>query len=78
MSWVKAIYFQNRKVYGYRRVTLALRRQDGVQINHKAVYSLMRKLGLRSVARKRKVYKRFEQIPHLHCYPDLLQRDFSS
>jgi putative transposase len=78
MDWVKAIYFQNRKVYGYRRVTQALCRQDGVRINHKAVYRLMRKLGLRSVARKRKVYKRFEQIPHLHRYPNLLQRNFSA
>ena len=78
MDWVKAIYFQNRKVYGYRRVTQALRRQYGVRINHKAIYRLMRKLGLRSVARKRKVYQRFEQIPHLHRYPNLLQRNFSA
>lgn len=78
MDWVKAAYLQNRKVYGYRRVTQALHRQYGVIINHKAVYRLMRKLGLRSVARKRKVYKRLEQIPHLHRYPNLFQRNFSA
>ena len=78
LDWVKRVYEQNRKVYGYRRVTQALRRQYGILLNHKAVYRLMRKLGLRSVARKRKVYKRFEQIPHLHRYPNLLQRNFSA
>lgn len=78
MDWVKAVYLQNRKVYGYRRVTQALRRNYGISINHKAVYRLMRRLGLRSVARKRKVYKRWEQIPHLHFYPNLLQRNFSA
>jgi transposase InsO family protein len=78
LDWVKAAYEQNRRVYGYRRITAALRRTPGLQINHKAVYRLMRKLGLRSVARKRRIYKRIEQIPHLHRYPDLLQRDFSA
>lgn len=78
LEWVKRVYGQNRKVYGYRRVTQALRRQYGVTINHKAVYRLMRKLGLRSVARKRKIYKRIAQIPHLHRYPNLLQRNFSA
>jgi putative transposase len=78
LEWIKRVYEQNRKVYGYRRVTQALRRQSGVAINHKAVYRLMRKLGLRSVARKRKIYKRIDQIPHLHRYPNLLQRNFSA
>lgn len=78
MDWVKNVYLQNRKVYGYRRMTQALWQTYGVKLNHKTVYRLMRKLGLRSVARKRKVYKRFEQIPHLHRYPNLLQRNFSA
>src|SRR5262245_4921775 len=78
LDWVKRVYEQNRKIYGYRRVTEALRRTYGIPLNHKAVYRLMRKQGLRSVARKRKVYKRLEQIPHLHRYPNLLQRNFSA
>lgn len=78
MDRVKSVYLQNRRVYGYRRVTQALRQTYGVKLNHKAVYRLMCKLGLRSVARKRKVYKRFEQIPQLHRYPNLLQRNFSA
>ncbi len=78
MSQVARVYEQSRRVYGYRRVTEALRRQSDVALNHKTVYRLMRKMGLRSVARKRKVYKRLEQLPRLHSYPDLLQRNFSA
>jgi transposase len=51
MDWVKTVYLQNRRVYDYRRVTHALRQVYGVKLNHKAVYRLMRKLGVRSVAR---------------------------
>ena len=78
MARVKSVYLQNRRVYGYRRVTQALWQTYGVKLNHKTVYRLMRKLGLRSVARKRKVYKHLEQIPHIHRYPNLLQRNFSA
>jgi hypothetical protein len=38
----------------------------------------MQQMGLRSVARKRKVYKRLEEIAHYHHYPNLLQRNFSA
>jgi putative transposase len=78
MDWVRAVYQQNRGVYGYRRVTLALWRKSGLKINHKAVLRLMQKLGLRSVARKRKVYKRLDEISHYHRYPNLLERNFSA
>lgn len=78
MARVKSVYLQNRRVYGYRRVTQALWQTYGLKLNHKTVYRLMRKLGLHSVARKRKVYKHLEQIPHLHRYPNLLQRNFSA
>lgn len=78
MELVRAIYQQNRCVYGYRRVTQALRRKYGLKINTKAVLRLMRKLGLRSIARQRKVYKRSEQKTHFHRYPNWLQRDFSA
>ncbi|WP_415805445.1 IS3 family transposase, partial [Klebsiella africana] len=36
--------------YGYRRITLALRKQ-GLRINHKTVQRLMAELSLRSVIR---------------------------
>lgn len=78
MNLVSAVYRQNRCVYGYRRVQQVLNRRYGLSINHKAVLRLMRKLGLRSVARKRKVYKPLEEMARHHRYPNLLQGDFSA
>jgi HTH-like domain len=57
-AWIKLVYQENQRIYGYRRVTQALRGSFGVKINHKTVLRLMQKMGLRCVARKRKVYKR--------------------
>ena len=47
-----------------------------MKINHKTVLRLIQKMGLRAVARKRKVYMRLEEIVPYHHYPNLLQRDF--
>ncbi len=76
MDWIRLVYQENRRIYGYRRVTQALRCSFGVKINLKTVLRLMQKMGLRSVARKRKVYKRLEEIAHYHHYPNLLSEIF--
>lgn len=39
--------------FGYLRMTVALRR-EGILVNHKKVYRLMKKLGIRSVIRKKR------------------------
>ncbi|HCR0152321.1 TPA: IS3 family transposase [Klebsiella aerogenes] len=46
-SRIKEIYFDNRGRYGYRRITLALRREIGV-INHKVVQRLMTSMALKA------------------------------
>jgi len=66
----------SHKSYGYRRITIHLQRKDGLQINHKAVLRLMNKLGIRSQARKLKMYKKLEEIGTYHRYPNVLNRDF--
>ena len=62
-----------RPYYGYRRMTIALRR-EGFTVNHKRVYRLMKKLGIQSVIRKKRRYygKKGSVV-----FPDLLQRDFN-
>jgi putative transposase len=75
MKRVEEVYLQSRQTYGYRRVTLSLR-QRGERINHKTVLRLMNKLGICSIARRRKVYRKLETIEHYHCYPNRLNRDF--
>ena len=57
MALVREAWLKSRKTYGYRRVTIFLQ-QQGHAINHKAVLRLMQKMNIRSVARKRKPYKK--------------------
>ena len=42
---ILTIFKENDENYGYRRITLVLHNQ-GIKINHKKVYRLMKKLGL--------------------------------
>jgi hypothetical protein len=50
----------------------------GISINHKAVLRLMNKMGIRSIARKRKVYKKLDEIESIHSYPNILNREFTA
>ena len=63
-----------RPYYGYRRMTVALRR-EGCTVNHKRVYRLMKKLGIQSVIRKK---RRYCGKTGSIIFPDLLRRNFSS
>jgi putative transposase len=76
MEQIQAAYEASHNTYGYRRITLHLQQKKSLRINHKAVLRLMNKLGIRSVARKRKMYKKLEEIGTYHSYPNLLNRDF--
>ena len=78
MREVQVVYEQSHKTYGYRRITLELQDKQRLQINHKAVLRLMRKLGIRSVARKLNPYRKIEELGTYHRYPNLLERDFTA
>lgn len=58
--------------YGYLRMTIALRK-EGFFVNHKKVYRLMRKLGIRSVIRKK---RRFFGKQASVVNPNRLNRQF--
>lgn len=78
MAAVEAAYLRSRRTYGYRRVTDWLQRRPENYMNHKTVLRLMRKLGIRSVARKRKFQTRAEAVARLHYYPNQLNRNFNA
>ncbi len=78
MEKIQAVYEASHKSYGYRRITIQLQRKLGLRINHKAVLRLMGKLGIRSQARKPKMYKKLEEIGTYHRYPNILHRDFTA
>ena len=76
MQQIQAAYEASHKSYGYRRITIHLQRKLGLPINHKTVLRLMRKLGIRSQARKPKMHKKLEDIGTYHRYPNVLNREF--
>jgi putative transposase len=78
LELVQAVYLASHQTYGYRRITIHLQDKLGLKINHKAVLRLMHKLGVRSRARKLKMYKRLEEIGTYHSYPNTLNRDFTA
>lgn len=78
MAVVAAAYQHSHRTYGYRRITDWIRREKGLQINHKAVLRLMQALGIHSVARRRKYYTHWEEKGICHRYPNLLERDFQA
>ncbi|CAK7058753.1 MAG: IS3 family transposase ISBth8 [Desulfovibrio sp.] len=63
-----------RPYYGYRRMAIALKR-EGLKVNHKRVYRLMRISGIQSVIRKKRRY--FGRSGSI-VFPDLLGRNFSA
>lgn len=70
---IKAIYDQHKGRYGYRRITVTLRRQ-GLVINHKTVLRLMGEMGLKSLIRLKK-YRSFRgEVGKIA--PNLVDRDF--
>lgn len=59
---IKEIFYENKRRYGYRRITLELRKQ-GFIVNHKKVLRLMRKLNLQSILyKKNKKYSSYRGI----------------
>jgi putative transposase len=75
MQQVQEAYEKSHQTYGYRRIVLWLQKQKGIYLNHKAVLRLMNKLNIRSVARKRKVF-RMAKAEIYHYYDNLLNQEF--
>ena len=75
---IQEAYEKSHKSYGYRRITLWLRKHKGVRINHKAVLRLMNRMSIGSVARKRKTYKKVTELGIYHRYENVLNREFTA
>ena len=78
LELVQEAYEKSHKTYGYRRITLWLRKHKGAFINHKTVLRLMNQLHIRSIARKRKIYKTMTELETYHRYPNVLNREFAA
>lgn len=75
---VEEAYNASHRTYGYRRVQMWIQQNRGYTINHKTVLRLMNKIGIHSVARKRKFLKKNEELSTFHHYPNILNREFSA
>lgn len=72
---VRQIYQENKGRYGYRRITMVLKR-NGYLINHKTVQKLMKELGLICLVRMKK-YKSYRgEVGKIA--PNLLGRNFKA
>jgi len=74
MEQVQEAYETSHRTYGYRRIALWLQKQKGICMNHKTVLRLMNKMNIRSVARRRRIFRKMAEIQH--HYENILQRDF--
>lgn len=72
---ITEIYHKHKGRYGYRRITLALRK-TGMIINHKTVQRLMGILGLKSMVRIKK-YRSYKGEVGKKT-PNILKRDFNA
>lgn len=72
---IRAIYEQHRGLYGYRRVTAAIRR-DGCLVNHKTVQRLMSEMGIKSRVRPKKFRSYRGELGE--TAPNSLNREFTA
>jgi transposase InsO family protein len=78
MAMVQEAYDASHQTYGYRRIQIWIQQKRKVTINHKAVLRLMNKIGIRSIARKRKAQKKLDEYESYHRYLNILDRDFTA
>ena len=70
---IKAVFVENKRRYGYRRITMELRNR-GVVLNHKTVQKLMKECGLICVIRRKKYRSYKGEIGKIA--PNVLGRNF--
>jgi putative transposase len=77
---IQAIYVQRERIYGYRRITVELKRQYDDTVNHKKVQRIMQELGLRSIIRAKRPYFSAHQAMKSdgRVAPNLLNREFKA
>jgi putative transposase len=73
---IREIYTKHKGIYGYRRITMVLRR-EGLKINYKKVYRLMREMGLYARIRKKNYISRAAKET-LYVSDNILRRNFKS
>jgi transposase InsO family protein len=76
MKMIEKAYLASHRTYGYRRIQIWIQQKLCLSINPKAVLRLMNKMGIHSVARRRRYYKSAEDYGLFHRYANVLNREF--
>ncbi|WP_374020068.1 IS3 family transposase, partial [Paenibacillus thiaminolyticus] len=71
-----SIYEKVERTFGYRQLTLHMRRQTGKTINQKRMYRLMKIQGIQSVIRRKK--KRYARSTPQQVAENVLSRKFTA
>jgi transposase InsO family protein len=73
---IKEIYFKYNGIYGYRRITIVLKR-EGKKVNHKKVYRLMKEMGIYAKIRRKNYIRRATKETQ-YVSDNKLKRNFKS
>lgn len=72
------IYNNSKKVYGYRRIKIAIFRAYGLIVNHKKIIRLMKSLNIHSVIRRKRFkYYTPKNLDMCKVEPNILNRKFN-
>lgn len=69
-------YEERNGILGYRQVTIKLRREHNIAVNHKRIYRIMRSIGLKSVCRKKR--KNYIKSTPAITAENILKREFKA
>ena len=72
---IQRIYTQAKGLYGYRRIVLALKKED-IHLNHKTVRRLMTELQLKGIRKQKKYSSHRGEVGQIA--PNLIQRNFEA
>lgn len=73
---IREAYEERDGILGYRQITIKLRREYNLKVNHKRIYRLMNIIGLKSVCRKKR-YNYIKSTPEVIA-ENILNRDFKT
>ncbi|KYO67052.1 hypothetical protein ATZ99_08700 [Thermovenabulum gondwanense] len=73
---IREAYEERDGILGYRQITIKLRREYNLKVNHKRIYRLMNIIGLKSVCRKNR-YNYIKSTPEVIA-ENILNRDFKA
>lgn len=79
INLIKQIYWANNGKFGYRRITMELRRKFNLIVNHKKVLNIMNEIGLKSKIRKTKKHALTQRKSEIWTIAEnLFNNDFKS